>query len=95
MKLTNSVPKYEAITGTKVPPEVIRFAQQMDIASQRFEVKGCEDAVQGLPVPPEDTFHAWGKKIFDDDPAMAEAMGNLAQLYYMSGYQKGGAADGV
>lgn len=95
MKMTNFIPEYEAMTGVKVSPAVARFVEQMNIVSQRFEVNGCKDAAQGLPVPSDDYFQTWGKKLFEDDPAVAEAMANLARLYYMEGYQKGGADDGA
>ena len=91
MKMMDYIPEYEAQTGEKVSPLVARFAEQLDIVGRKFEAKGCEDAAKGLPVPPDDVFQAWGKKLFEDDATMAETVADLAQLYYMDGYENGGA----
>lgn len=87
MNIKEFIPEYEAMTGEKVSPAVARFAEQMDIVGQRFESKGCEDAAQGLPVPSDEAFQIWGKKLFEDDAAMAETMADLIRLYYMEGYE--------
>ena len=87
MKIKEIIPEYEATTGKRVSPFVARFAEQMDIVGQRFNIKGYEDAAQGKPVPAENVFQMWGKKLFEDDSTMAEALAILAQLYYMDGYE--------
>lgn len=92
MNIKEFIPEYEAMTGEKVSPTVARFAEQMDIVGQRFEAKGCEDAARGLPMPSDEVFQIWGKKLFEDDAAMAETMADLVRLYYMDGYKNGGAA---
>lgn len=86
MKMVNYIPEYEAQTGEKVSPVVTRFAEQMDIIGQRLESKGCQDAAQGLPVPSDDAFQAWSKRLVRDDVEMLETVADLLRLYYMDGY---------
>ncbi len=92
MKFMKFIPEYEAMTGEKVSPEVARLAELMDSVGQRFEAKGYEDASQGLTALSNDVFQTWGINLFLDDAAMAETMADLARIYYMDGYRKGGAA---
>lgn len=94
MKLVDYIPEYEAQTGEKVSAVVARFAEQMDIVGQRFEAKGHDDASRGLPVPVDDVFREWSKKLFEDDSAMAGTMADIIRLYYMDGYREGGADNG-
>ena len=94
MKLVEYIPEYEAQTGEKVSAVVARFAEQMDIVGQRFEAKGRDDAARSLPVPSDEVFQAWGKKLFEGDAAMVEAMADIIRLYYMDGYKNGGADNG-
>ena len=91
MNMVKFIPEYEAMTGEKVPPVVARFAEKMDIIGQRLEAKGCQDASQGLPMPSEDAFREWSKRLTHSDTEMLETVADLLQLYYMDGYQKGGA----
>ncbi len=95
MKPTSYIPEYEAKTGKKASRVVARFAEQMDIVCTQFEDDGSKDAAQGRPMPSDGVFQSWAKKIFENDDEMAETIADLARLYYMDGYQKGGAADGV
>ena len=87
MKIKEYIPEYEDITGLKVSPVVERFAEQLDVVGQRFENRGYADASQGKPVPHEYVFQAWGKKMFENDCAMAETMADILKLYYMDGYK--------
>lgn len=89
MNIPSYVPEYEKMTGEKVSPSVIRFFEELNVIGQKFERKGREDAANGLQVPSDDAFQEWGKKVFYDDPEMAESMGDLMQLCYMDGYEAG------
>ncbi len=92
MNMVKFIPEYEAMTGEKVSPVVAWFAEKVDIVGHRFEVKGCRDATQGLPVPSVDAFLEWSKKLTHDDAEMLETVADLLRLYYMDGYRKGGDA---
>ena len=91
MEIVKFIPKFEAKTAGKVDPQVVHFAEQLDIIGEKFENRGHEDAAQGLPVPPDDVFQAWSARIFDDDPELAENIAELMRIYYMDGYRNGGA----
>ena len=89
MKMVNYIPEYEAMTGEKVSPVVSRFAEQLDIVCKLFETKGREDAAQGLPVPSDEMFQAYVKKVFFSDSELAEIVADLVRPYYMDGHDAG------
>ncbi len=94
MKLVDYIPEYEAMTGERVSPVVARFAEQMDTIGQKFVDKGFQDASQGLSVPSNETFQAWGERLFEGDAIMAEAIAGIIRLYYIDGYREGGVDNG-
>lgn len=87
MNMLSFVPEYEKKTGEKLNRDVLRYVEKLNKIGQNFEKKGREDAADGLPVPYDDVFQTWGRKVFDDDPDMAESIGELMRLCYMEGYE--------
>ena len=92
MDIKKFIPEYEATTGANLSAEAIRIIERIDAIGQKIQRKGGEDAAQGLPVPSEDTFQGWSKRLVRDGVELLEELAGLLRLYYMDGYQEGGAA---
>lgn len=88
MNIKEFIPEYEATIGEKLPVEVIGIIERIDTIGQKFVDKGCQDAVQGLPVPPEDAFREWSGKLVQDKIELLEELAGLLRLYYMEGYEQ-------
>ena len=87
MNIKEFIPEYEATIGEKLPTEVIGIIERIDTIGQKFVDKGCQDAAQGLPVPPEDAFREWSGKLVQDKIELLEELAGLLRLYYMEGYE--------
>lgn len=87
MNIREFIPEYEAAIGEKLPTEVIGIIERIDTIGQKFVDKGCQDAAQGLPVPPEDAFREWSGKLVQDKIELLEELAGLLRLYYMEGYE--------
>lgn len=90
MNMKKYIPEYEKMTKEKMTPELVRFVEQLDVIGKKFENKGHDDSKSRLPAACDESFLAWGKKAFFDDPEMAESMSTLMKLYYMDGYNRRG-----
>ena len=93
MKMLNYIDNFEAafeeLAGERPDAATIRFVEQLNKVGKKFESKGKEDASEGLLVPPDESFAAWGSKVFYDDPEMAESIGDLMKYCYLDGYNAG------
>lgn len=89
MNIKQFIPEYEATIGEKLPVEVIGIIERIDVIGQKFQVKGCQDAAQGLPVPSEDAFREWSAQLIQDKIELLEELAGLLRLYYMEGYEAG------
>lgn len=88
MNIKKYIPEYEATIGKKLPAEVIGIIERIDTIGQKFVDKGCQNAAQGLPVPPEDAFREWSGKLVQDKIELLEDLAGLLRLYYMEGYEQ-------
>lgn len=91
MDIREFIPQYEAQIGKELPAEVVSIIGRIDSIGQKFHAKGCKDAAQGLPVPSEDAFREWSKQLLQDKIQLLEELAGLLRLYYMDGYENGGA----
>lgn len=87
MNMMGYVSEHEKQTGIKLHPQVISYLEKLDKTGKRFEEKGRKDASNCIPAPSSEIFQTWGKRVFDDDPEMAQAIGRLMQCCYMDGYE--------
>lgn len=86
MNMQKYIPEYERLSGKKLDPKVIRIIERLEDCGKQFERRGRDNAAHNRPVASADVFRSWGKKVFGDDPEMAEVMSDLMQGCYMDGY---------
>ena len=92
MNIDAYIKEYEAVTGKKASKVICQFAKGLSILEAKFKTKGREDKEKGLPASDKEMFTLWARKAFSDDAELAETLAELAQMAYMKGYRKGGAA---
>ena len=82
------LPEFEVMTGCAAKPVLIRFIDHLDVIGQQLEIKGRENAAQGIPIPTENVFRTLSEKLIPlDDVELLEAVADLFQLYYLDGYE--------
>lgn len=89
MNMMKYIPEYEGLTGEKLDPQVIRIIERLDAVGKQFESRGREDASRNRAPASGDVSRSWSRKVFDDDPEMAEIMSDLMYGCYMDGYNAG------
>ena len=84
MDLVHFSSEYENFTGAKVNPAARRFMGILDEIGNKFHTKGSEDAINGIPVPPDDAFARAGMKICGEIET-AKVLAAFLQDCYMDG----------